>query len=84
MALKIRLMRTGKKKQPSYRVVVKEARSPRGGRYLELVGTYNPLVEPSEIKLNEERIKYWISVGAQPTETVQRLIKKVSQAPAPA
>lgn len=82
MALKIRLMRTGKKKQPSYRVVVKEARSPRSGRYVELVGTYNPLVEPSEIKLNQERIKYWISVGAQPTETVQRLIKKVSQAPA--
>ncbi len=84
MALKIRLMRTGKKKQPSYRVVVKEARSPRGGKYVELVGTYNPLTEPSEIKLNEERIKYWISVGAQPTETVQRLIKKVSAAPAPA
>lgn len=80
MALKIRLMRTGKKKQPSYRVVVKEARSPRSGKYIELLGTYNPLVEPSEVKLNEERIKYWISVGAKPTETVKRLIKKLAQA----
>ncbi|MCH7472672.1 30S ribosomal protein S16 [bacterium] len=76
MVVKIRLMRTGKKKQPSYRVVAKEARSPRSGRYIELLGTYNPLTDPAEVSLNEERIKHWLSVGAQPTETVRRLIGK--------
>ena len=76
MAVKIRLMRTGKKKQPSYRVVAKEARSPRAGRYIELLGFYNPLTDPPEIKLEEERIKYWLSVGAQPSEKVGVLIKK--------
>ena len=74
MAVKIRLMRTGKKKQPSYRVVAKEARSPRAGMYIELLGSYNPLADPAEIKLNEERIRYWLSVGAKPTGTVQRLM----------
>ena len=74
MAVKIRLMRTGKTKQPSYRVVVKEARSPRSGKYIELLGIYNPLNEPSMVKLNVERVRYWLGVGAQPTDTMRRLI----------
>ena len=78
MAVRLRLMRTGKTKQPSYRVVAKEARTPRGGQYIELLGTYDPLTTPSSAKLNEERIKHWLSVGAQPTETVERLIRKHS------
>ncbi|MBN2083544.1 30S ribosomal protein S16 [bacterium] len=76
MAVKIRLMRIGKKKQPSYRVVVKEARSPRAGKYIEQVGFYNPLAEPAEVRFEEERVKYWLGVGAQPTETVKRLLDK--------
>jgi small subunit ribosomal protein S16 len=76
MAVKIRLMRMGKTKQPSYRVVVKEARTPRAGRYIELLGHYNPLTEPADVKLNEERLKYWLGVGAQPTEIMRRLIGK--------
>lgn len=73
--LAIRLMRMGAKKRPSYRIVVKEKLSKRDGAYLENVGTYNPTREPAEIKLNSERVQYWISKGAQPTETVSRLIK---------
>jgi small subunit ribosomal protein S16 len=76
MAVKIRLMRTGKAKQPSYRVIVKEARSPRSGRYLEQVGFYNPIAEPADVRLDEPRIAHWLSVGAQPTDTVKRLISK--------
>ena len=76
MAVKIRLMRIGKKRQPSYRVVVKEARSPRSGKYIEQVGFYNPLTEPADVRFDEERIKYWLGVGAQPTETVKRLLAK--------
>jgi len=68
-------MRTGAKKRPSYRVVVKEKRSKRDGAYLENVGTYNPTREPAEINLKMDRVNYWISKGAQPTETVDRLIK---------
>jgi small subunit ribosomal protein S16 len=76
MAVKLRLMRTGKTKQPSYRVIAKEARTPRSGSYIELLGTYNPLTNPETVNLNKERIAHWLSVGAQPTETVARLIKK--------
>ncbi len=76
MAVKIRLMRIGKTKQPSYRVVVKEARTPRSGKYIEQVGFYNPLTEPADVRLEEERIKYWLGVGAQPTERVRTLITK--------
>lgn len=68
-------MRTGAKKRPSYRVVVKEKKSKRDGAYLENLGTYNPTREPAEINLNMERVNYWIKNGAQPTETVTRLIK---------
>ena len=73
--LAIKLMRTGAKKQPSYRVVVKEKQSKRDGAYLENLGTYNPTREPAEVKLKMDRVRYWISKGAQPTDTVSRLIK---------
>ena len=73
--LAIKLMRTGAKKRPSYRVVVKEKQSKRDGAYLENLGTYNPTREPAEINLKMDRVRYWIAKGAQPTETVDRLIK---------
>ncbi len=73
--LAISLMRMGATKRPFYRVVVKEKRSKRDGKYLENLGTYNPMTNPSEVILKHDRIQYWISVGAQPTETVASLIK---------
>jgi small subunit ribosomal protein S16 len=73
--LAIKLMRTGAKKQPSYRIIVKEKQSKRDGAYLENLGTYNPTREPAEIKLNMDRVRYWIGQGAKPTETVSQLIK---------
>jgi small subunit ribosomal protein S16 len=73
--LAIKLMRTGAKKSPSYRIVVKEKQSKRDGAYLENLGTYNPTRNPAEIKLNLNRVNYWIEKGAQPTNTVNRLIK---------
>jgi len=73
--LAISLMRLGAKKRPFYRVVVKEKRSKRDGKYLENLGTYDPLAEPAEVKLDHDRIQYWIGVGAKPTETVASLIK---------
>ena len=82
--LSISLMRTGAKKSPSYRVVVKEKRSKRDGAYLENLGTYDPTREPAAINLDLERTFYWIGKGAQPTDTVRRLIKasKAAQAAA--
>jgi small subunit ribosomal protein S16 len=77
--LAIKLMRTGAKKRPSYRVVVKEKQSKRDGAYLENLGTYNPTGEPAEISLKMDRVRYWIANGAQPTETVRRLIKASSK-----
>lgn len=68
-------MRMGAKKNPFYRVVVKEKRSKRDGKYIENVGTYNPMANPAEVVLKHDRVQYWISVGAQPTETVASLIK---------
>jgi small subunit ribosomal protein S16 len=83
--LAIRLMRMGAKKRPSYRVVVKEKLSKRDGAYLENLGTYNPIgKEGAEINLNSERVQYWLSKGAQPTETVRRLIKQNSKTQAAA
>lgn len=73
--LAISLMRMGAKKRPFYRVVVKEKRSKRDGKYLENLGTYDPLADPADVKLNHDRIQYWIGVGAQPSETVSSLIK---------
>ncbi|HSZ17221.1 MAG TPA: 30S ribosomal protein S16 [Terracidiphilus sp.] len=72
--LTIRLSRIGKKKKPFYRVVVIESSKPRDGRVVELVGTYDPLKKPAEIKLNAERIKHWLGVGAQPSDTVRSFI----------
>lgn len=73
--LSIRLARVGKKKMPSYRVVVIDKRRPRNGRFVEIVGTYNPLKNPAEIKLDAERIKYWLGCGAQPSDTVVSFLR---------
>src|SRR2546422_5009036 len=73
--LAIKLMRTGAKKRPSYRIIVKEKQSKRDGAYLENLGTYNPTREPAEIKLDMDRVRYWMGKGAKPTETVSQLIK---------
>lgn len=74
--VKIRLKRMGMKKMPFYRLVVTDSRNPRDGRFIEEVGYYNPVAEPVELKINDERAKYWLSVGAQPTDTVRGLLKK--------
>jgi small subunit ribosomal protein S16 len=76
MAVKIRLARYGAKKKPFYRIVVADIESPRNGRYLEKVGTYDPLKDPAQISLENERIQYWIGKGAVPTDTVKNLLKK--------
>ena len=78
--LAIKLMRTGAKKRPSYRIVVKEKQSKRDGAYLEKLGTYDPTREPAEINLNADRVRYWIEKGAQPTDTVRQLIKQSAKA----
>lgn len=82
--LAIRLMRMGAKKSPSYRVVVKEKLSKRDGAYVENVGFYNPTREPAEVRLNMERVNYWLARGAQPTDTVRQLIKRQARAAAAA
>lgn len=74
--LTIRLSRFGKKKKPFYRVVVTESSRPRDGRFVEIVGTYDPLKKPAEVKLNAERIKYWMGHGAQPSDTVRSFIRR--------
>ena len=75
MAVKMRLKRMGQKKAPFYRVVVADARSPRDGKFIEEIGTYDPNQNPSAIKINEEAAKKWLAAGAQPTETVAKLLK---------
>ena len=75
--VKLRLARFGAKQRPFYRIVVMDSRGKRDGRYIELLGTYDPMVTPPAVKLNEERIRYWLSVGAQPTEAVERFVKKM-------
>jgi small subunit ribosomal protein S16 len=77
MAVKIRLTRVGSKKNPIYRVVVADSRSPRDGRFIEIVGRYNPQTDPSTIELDEAKINEWLAKGAQPSEPVARLIKAV-------
>ncbi|RLC87647.1 MAG: 30S ribosomal protein S16 [Chloroflexi bacterium] len=74
--VKIRLRRVGKKKQPSYWVVVADARAPRDGRFIEVIGFYNPRTDPETVRIKEDRALHWLSVGAQPTEPVARLLKK--------
>ncbi|MEE1138078.1 MAG: 30S ribosomal protein S16 [Acutalibacteraceae bacterium] len=76
MAVKIRLRRMGAKKAPFYRIVVADSRYPRDGRFIEEIGTYNPVVTPSEIKVDAEKAKQWIANGAQPTDTVKAILKK--------
>jgi small subunit ribosomal protein S16 len=76
MAVKIRLKRMGAKKAPFYRVVVADARFPRDGRFIEEIGTYNPLVEPAAVTIDAEAAKKWLANGAQPTDTVRSLLKK--------
>jgi len=76
MAVKIRLARHGAKKKPFYRIVVADGESPRDGRYLEKVGTYDPLMDPAKVTLESERIKYWMDQGAKPSDTVNSILKK--------
>ena len=75
MAVRMRLTRVGSKKNPIYRVVVADSRSPRDGRFIEIVGRYNPQTEPSTIELDEAKVKDWLGKGAQPSESVSRLLK---------
>ena len=75
MAVKIRLKRMGANKKPFYRIVVADSRAPRDGRFIEEIGYYNPVSEPKQIKINDEKAKKWLGVGAQPTETVKNYSK---------
>ena len=76
MAVRIRLARHGKKKAPFYRLVVADSRSPRDGRFIELLGTYNPMTDPADVKVNEERALHWLTVGAIPSDTARALLRK--------
>lgn len=91
MAVKLRLMRMGKKKQPTYRVVAADVRSPRDGRFIEIVGIYNPRTDPSQISIDNAKAVAWLAKGAQPTDTVRKLLEIsgawgefTGEAPAPA
>jgi small subunit ribosomal protein S16 len=76
MAVKIRLARHGAKKRPFYRIVIADSESPRDGKFLENVGTYDPVADPAKVSLKQERIKHWIGQGAIPTDTVKNILKK--------
>ncbi|MFV9503300.1 MAG: 30S ribosomal protein S16 [Oscillochloridaceae bacterium umkhey_bin13] len=76
--VKIRLRRTGKTKQPSYRLVVADARSPRDGKFIEIIGHYNPIRQPKVLEVKTDRARYWLGVGAQPTDTAARLLQQVN------
>jgi len=76
MAIKIRLTRAGRKKKPFYRIVVADSRAPRDGRFIEIVGNYDPKTDPAEVTIKEDRVLEWLSKGAEPTETVSHLLKK--------
>ena len=82
MTVRLRLKRLGKKKKPFYRLVVADSRSPRDGKDIENVGTYDPTKEPVHFAVKKDRVKYWLSVGAQPSETVQRLLASIELVPA--
>ena len=75
MAVKLRLVRTGKRKQPTYRLVAADSRSPRNGRFIEIIGTYEPRQEPSRINIDNERAIHWLKNGAKPTERVEKLLR---------
>jgi len=76
--VKIRLTRLGAHKRPFYRIVIADSRARRDGRFIEIIGTYDPLKEPSEVKLNVDKVKYWLQRGAQPTVIVKKLIQRAS------
>ncbi|MCI6717224.1 MAG: 30S ribosomal protein S16 [Mollicutes bacterium] len=76
MSVKIRSQRFGSKKKPFYRIVVTDSRNPRDGRFIEIVGTYNPLTNPATVKFNEEKVLTWLNNGAKPTDTVKSLLSK--------
>jgi small subunit ribosomal protein S16 len=76
MSVRIRLARGGRKKKPFYHIVVASSEAPRDGRFIERLGTYNPLPEPAQVKINPERLQYWLQEGAKPTDTVASLIRK--------
>ena len=78
MAVRMRLTRVGSKKNPIYRVVVADSRSPRDGKFIEIIGHYSPIRQPKELVVKGDRARYWIGVGAQPSDTVVRLLKQVS------
>lgn len=80
--IRLRLKRMGAKKRPSYRIVAAESSSPRDGRIIESIGHYDPVAEPATLKINEERAKHWLSVGAQPSDTVATLLRKQGLIPA--
>ena len=85
--IKLRLRRMGAKKRPSYRIVAADSRSPRDGRFIEAVGFYDPTTEPATVKINEERARYWLSVGAQPSDTVRDILRRagvIERQPRPA
>jgi small subunit ribosomal protein S16 len=82
MAVKIRLARLGRTKKPFYRIVVANSESPRDGKFLAVVGTYDPLKNPAEVKVKQEQIDQWLAKGARPTETVKTLLAKAAAAPA--
>lgn len=75
MAVRIRLLRTGAKNQPSYRIVATDSRAKREGKFIEILGHYSPLTSPATVSFDRKRVEYWLSVGAKPTKTVKRLIK---------
>jgi len=80
MAVKIRLTRRGAKKKPFYRIVAADSQAPRDGRFLEILGTYDPKLDPGVVVLHDDKLKYWLDLGAQPTATVANLIKKAQKA----
>uniref|UniRef100_A0A7V5XG77 Small ribosomal subunit protein bS16 n=1 Tax=Thermodesulfobacterium geofontis TaxID=1295609 RepID=A0A7V5XG77_9BACT len=77
MPVRIRLMRFGRKKRPFYRVIAADSRAPRDGKFLDILGYYDPLKEPFEFKVDEEKVKKWLERGAEPTETVRALLKRI-------
>ena len=84
MAVRLRLTRVGSKKNPIYRVVVADSRSPRDGKFIEIIGRYNPQTDPSTIDLDDEKIQEWIAKGAQPSDAVKKLIKAAAKSDAAA
>ena len=81
MAVRIRLTRKGRKKQPFYRIVVADSESPRDGKFLDIVGTYDPMQNPASVKIDSEKLESWMKKGALPTQTVQSLIRKLEPVP---